>query len=188
MKLFISLFLLLCIQSYAASRPHLVCLGAEEVYIHKNKIGGAYYKLNQEMISLLLQLNESAKMSPKLQKKVCAQRFTSMAILREILTSKKPIFKTSYSNKNLMKKSTDNFSISEIKGKSFTILINFLTRLQAQYSDINCLKKRLPEIVSFYENAQFLLSEIGLEKTIDTIKNKKAFFDKIQKLPGSPKC
>ena len=188
MKLFIYLFLVSTSTLLAAARPHLVCLGAEEVKIHKAKDTGPYYKLNQEMISTMLQLSESIQMTPKALKEVCESESTSLKILELIFTSKKSVFTSKLKANNVHGTSSDAFSIDELKIRSFKVLINFLTRLQSNYTDPHCLKKKVPEINSFYENATHLLAELGIEKTVKTIKNPKKFFEKLRNLPKNSSC
>lgn len=188
MKLFIYIFFLISLNVLAASRPYLVCLGQEEARIHKQKISGPYYKLNQEMISNLLQLSESIDMKPEILKNVCAEEMTSLAILETILSKGGLLFISSAAESNVQLRSMDNLSIKELKARSFKVFINYLTRLQSNFDDPNCLKKRVPEILSFYENAQHLLIEVGIEGTLDTIRNSKNFFIKLKDLPSGPEC
>lgn len=186
MKLFTLLFFILSVHLPAASRPHLVCLGQEEVNIHKIKDTGPYYRLNQEMISNMLQLSESVQLKNQFLKQVCESKSPSFELLKLIFTNNKSIFK-SFST-DVQRKSVDNDSIKELKNRSFKVLLNFLTRKQATYTDPNCLKRKVPEVLSFYENATYLLSEIGIENTIKTIRNKDIFFNKLDQLPKNRNC
>ncbi len=188
MRHFTYIFFLISLNLLAASRPYLICLGQEEARIHKEKVTGAYYKLNQEMISNLLQLNESIDMKPEILKRVCAEKMTSLAILETILAKSGLLFVSSAAKSNVQLRSMDKLSIEELKARSFKVFINYLTRLQSNYKDPNCLKKRVPEILSFYENAQHLLIEVGIEGTLDTIRNSKNFFKKLKNLPAGPDC
>jgi hypothetical protein len=188
MKLFTYIFFLISLNLLAASRPYLICLGQEEAKIHKLKLTGPYYKLNQEMISNLLQLNDSIDMKPEILKRVCADEMTSLAILETILAKKGLLFFSAAVKSNVQQTSMDNLSIEELKARSFKVFINYLTRLQSNFDDPNCLKKRVPEIQSFYENAQHLLIEVGIEGTLDTIRSSSDFFKKLKNLPMGPKC
>jgi hypothetical protein len=188
MKLFILLSLSLTSSLLAASRPHLICLGQEEVKIHKLKDTGPYYKLNQEMISNMLQLNETVQLRNQFLKEVCESSNTSFKILELIFSNERSVFTSTASKNDIQQRSMDNFSINELKMRSFKVLINFLTRQQSIYTDPKCLKNKVPEIISFYENATHLLSEIGVENTLKTIKNKKLFFKKLKDLPKNSNC
>jgi hypothetical protein len=188
MKLFILLFFIQTTSLLAVSRPHLVCLGQEEVNIHKKKDTGPYYKLNQEMISTMLQLNETIQIKNQYLKEICEASNTSFKILELIFSHNGDIFISTAAKNNIQVRSMDKFSIDELKARSFKVLINFLTRQQALYTDPHCLKKKVPEILSFYENATYLLSEIGIENTIKTIANKKVFFKNLKNLPKRANC
>jgi len=182
------IFFLILSYSHAASRPYLVCLGKEEVTIHKKKIGGAYYRLNQEMISSLLQVNETIQVNKKKLSKLCDSRFVSIDILEKILFAKTPFFYTNTNIKDVKQKSIDIFSLKELKSRSFTVFLNFLTRLQSNFKDPKCLIKKVPEIASFYDNTQFLLKEQGVDKTLQIIKNSKSFFKNLRELISQRKC
>jgi hypothetical protein len=140
------------------------------------------------MISTMLQLNETIQIKDQYLKEICKASHTSFKILELIFSNQDDIFISTAPKNNIQVRSMDKFSIDELKNRSFKVLINFLTRQQALYTDPNCVKNRVPEILSFYENATHLLSEIGIENTIKTIKNKKIFFKKLKELPKKSNC
>ena len=69
-KFFSVLFLILLMQpTWAKPKQFLICLGKEEAYYHKNKLSGAYSKLNQQMISAVVQLSYAIELKAEYEKK-----------------------------------------------------------------------------------------------------------------------
>jgi len=188
-KLVTTLFLfLISFNLYAKAKPYLVCLGKEETYIHKEKIGGAFLKLNQDIISALIQLSDSTQMSKENLKRVCSKKFTSLEILKLMIESKEGVFFTTKNNTNIEQMTIDKHNLKELKEKVVFIFIDFLTKLQAQYDDPNCLFKHIPELKDFYYRLRYTLEEVGLDHVMSTLKDPEAIFKKIENLPKSKKC
>jgi hypothetical protein len=188
MKILILVLLAYSTLSLANPKPYMVCLGTEEAYIHKNKIGGAYYKLNQTIISALVQLSDTTKMSPKSLKHVCSKRFVSLEILKLILTEKESIFYTTKNKKNIAQYSVDNNSIKELQEKSIHIFISFINSIQAQLNGPHCLLKIIPELNKFFEQMRYTLEDVGVKSIIKTLKNPKVIFEKLHSIPTNTSC
>ena len=169
-------------------KKFLVCLGQEESYIHKNKIGGAYAKLNQEMISALVQLSDHIVMRPKLEEKVCNKRFASVEILRLLLTEKKPPFITQAKVGNIKGRAIDKNSIKELQEKSIYIFIDFVNSIQTQMKSANCLTKQIPELQTFFQKLRHTLEDVGMKQIFNKIKNIDGVFNKLQDNNLKQKC
>ena len=172
----------------AAPKPFMVCLGTEEAYIHKNKIGGAYYKLNQTIISALVQLSDTTQMNPANLKVICSKRFVSLEILKLLMTEKESIFYTTKGKKDIRQLSVDKHSINELQEKSIHIFISFINSIQAQLNGPHCLTKKIPELNKFFEQMRYTLEDVGVKSIIKTLKNPKVIFEKLHSIPADKSC
>lgn len=187
--LFIFLFsLFTSFYAQATAKPYLVCLGNEETYIHKHKIGGAFYKLNQDIISALIQLSDSTQIQPKLLKQVCAKKFVSLEILKLMISSKENIFYTTKLKGNIEQRTIDEHNLKELKEKVIFIFIDFLNKVQAGQSDPKCLTKKIPELKTFFEKSRYILEDIGPEELVKTIKDPDVIFKKLETINANGKC
>lgn len=188
--LFSALFFILLTSQTQAKPPKnfLICLGQEESYIHKNKLGGAYSKLNQDMISALVQLSDHIFLKPKFEKMACAKTFPSVEILRQLLTEKKSPFFSNNRRGSVKALAVDKNSIKELSGKSIYIFIDFLTGIQTQMKSANCLQKQIPELKDFFYKMQHTLEDVGMKQIFSEIKNIEGVFKKLQKLKYDQKC
>ena len=165
------MILVLTIIAQASQANVLKCLGSEEAYIHKNKIGGAYKTLNQDMIGELILLGKSLSIGPALETRLCAKntRFPSLILLEKILLHGGKIL---YDREKLS--SVQDFSneqtLKTLEQNVFDIFIGFLTKLQAQVNDPHCLIKKFPELKTFYLRAQHVYEEQGARKILDDFK------------------
>lgn len=179
--------LLFISSTWAKPKQFLVCLGTEEAYYHKEKIGGAYSKLNQEMISAVVQLSDKITLKPKFEKKICSKRFVSVELLKFLVTEKQPIFQIS-SLTNIQQRAVEKNSIKELHEKSIFIFIDFLNSIQAQMKTANCLTKKIPELKIFFEKMRYTLEEVGHKQIFKEIKKPEIIFEKLQNLSATPKC
>lgn len=188
--IFSVLFLLFLAPSIHAKplKKFIVCLGQEEVYIHKNKIGGAYSKINQDMISALVQLSDNIVMRPKLEDKVCKQKFPSIETLKLLLTEKQSPFISQAKRGNIKARAIDKNSLKELKEKSIHIFIDFVNAIQTQMNSAHCLKKKIPELANFYKKLRHTLEDVGLKQIFNEIKDIDTVFQKLQKLKMNEKC
>lgn len=186
--LFLIFILTLSSNLFAKAKPYLICLGKEETLIHKEKIGGAFLKLNQDIISALIQLSDSTQMSKANLKKVCAKKYTSLEILKLMILSKEDVFFTTKDKLNIEQMTIDKHNLKELKEKVVFIFIDFLTKLQSQYDDPKCLSKHIPELKDFYYKLRYTLEEVGLENLIKSLESPERIFNKIEKLPHNRKC
>lgn len=188
--LFSVLFILFLTPSIQAKplKKFIVCLGQEEAYIHKNKIGGAYSKINQDMISALVQLSDNISMRPKLEEMVCKQKFPSIEILRLLLTQKKSPLISRANKGNIKARAIDKNAIKELNEKSIHIFIDFVNAIQTQMSSAHCMKKKIPELAKFYSKLRHTLEDVGLKQIFNEIKDINGVFKKLQQLKMNQKC
>lgn len=188
--LFSVLFSFLLTSTVSAKPPKkfLICLGQEEAYIHKHKLGGAYSKLNQDIISALVQLSDHIFLKPKFEKKVCAKKFPSVEVLRILLTEKDSPFYSNNRRGNVKALAVDKNSIKELSEKSIHIFIDFVNGVQTQMKDPHCLQKQIPQLKTFFHKMQYTLEEVGMKQIFDEIKNIDQVFMKIKKLNFKKRC
>lgn len=188
--IFSALIFLFLTSTLHAKQPKkfLYCLGQEEAYIHKHKLGGAYSKINQDMISALVQLSDHIHLKPKFEKMACAKTFASVEILRQLLTEKKSPFFSNNRRGSVKALAVDKNSIKELSGKSIYIFIDFVTGIQGQMKSAHCLKKQIPELSIFFNKMQHTLEDVGMKQIFKEIKNIDGVFKKLQELNVKQKC
>lgn len=182
MKKALILSLLLCFthQLFAANKT-LVCLGKEELQIHKNKDKGPYYKLNQDMISGLVQMDKAIRLRAKFYKKVChkSSLSPSLLLLKEILIHKDKVFYISAKGKKTLPAKS---MIKETVENSYKLFIKFLSNIQSFAPTPDCITTQIPQLVRTYEQLQFIQEEVGIKRIIDEIKQKDRIFIKLENL------
>jgi len=189
MKTILILLSLFIHQTAIAKTDHLVCLGAEEAYIHKNKIGGAYKKLNLALVNEVIMFSENIKMDEDLLKLICARNdnFPSLEVLKYSFLGKKTFY-SKIKNIETIEYSIDSTALDSFREASKYIFINFLTDLQSEVKDPHCLVKEFPELKDFFLKAKHILVDVGIEKLISEIKNKKKMFQKLQSISWKENC
>lgn len=189
-KLIIPLFFaLLSINAQSKPKKFMLCLGQEEASFHKNKVGGYVYKLNQDIISALVQLRSSIEMDKKFTESVCSARHPSLKVLEYLMIGEE-VFKSNYSKMRSPRKfAIDQSNLDELREHSATLFIKFVTHIQSSLPKANCIQKKIPELVPFFEQMQYILQDVGIKRVMDSIKEPKKVFKKLQKLnPKQIKC
>ena len=182
------LALLFSMKLWANPTPFMVCLGQEEATIHKNKIGGAHYRLNRELISALIQLRSTIKMKRKFEKQVCNALSPSIKMLELIMSEE--IFYSKYDKENQTSNyQIDMTTINSLNRTSSQLFINFVTTMQAALPKANCMQQLVPEINEFFEKMQYILEDVGIKRVMETIKEPKKTFQKLNAINlNKPKC
>lgn len=183
------IYILLLILSSHSFANYLKCIGAEEAKIHNQRIGGAYKELNRSIINELAMFTESIRMNNELEAKICSPKTPkpSLELIRAVFLNKN-VFYTRTKHSDLKQLSIDNFSITGFKKKSFYIFIQYLSSLQAELKDPQCINKEFPGLHNFYTRAQYILEDVGMEKLISEIPEKKKVFDKLQTQSWKTNC
>jgi hypothetical protein len=185
MRILILLSLIFSTQTWAKPKKMMLCLGKEEKYIHKQKIGGAFYKLNQDMIGALIQLSPNIKMTPKAYKHICAEniKFPSLQLLKLLIKESGHLFYIDSNKDEISQIAIAKSGVKELREKSIHIFINFLNGVQADSPRPNCIVDSIPELKEVYEQLRYLEEEMGTKKIIHGIKNKDGIFAKLAHIP-----
>lgn len=162
-------------------KRYMLCLAQEEAMIHKNNIGGAVYKLNQELIGSLVQLGDSLYMKKRYVDLVCKAPYPSIKLLELLMTEDRVFFSIFTEERTPKMLAIDESSLAELKQQSAPLFVNFIARIQAGLSSSGCLQRHIPQLDRFFEKMQFLQENMGLEKIIDTMDSPAEIFEKLQK-------
>ncbi len=177
------LIILLCASFSSQASQVLKCLGKEEAYIHKQKIGGAFKRLNQDIIGKFLQLGNDVEVKQELLNQICHKHiiFPSLIILEKSILpsrSKELIFKRKKNSST--KTESDLRSINKFHMSMFNTLVSFLARLQSTVVAPKCLLNKFPGLQSFYEQSLYVLEEQGQKRILKDFKNLPKLFNKIK--------
>lgn len=173
---------------HASPKKYMICLGKEEATIHKEKIGGAHNKLNQEIIAALLQLRSSIEMKANYEDTICNSISPSIKTL-ELIMSKKIFYSTNSKDNNQNNYQIDMMALSDLEYKSAELFISFVTSMQAALPKAKCLQKLVPELNVFFEKMQYILEDVGIERVMSTIKSPAKTFKKLSMINlNKPKC
>lgn len=141
--------------SRPTNNPLLKCLGQEELTLHKRKITGSAYHLNQWLISALINAS-SIQLKSQYMTKVCKKNelSTSLSFLKIMLLEGMDIFQTSKLTgvaKEYQLQSLRNF-IAEAPHLFF----RFLSYLQSSLKYPRCLREEIPELQKMLDRFQRL--------------------------------
>lgn len=169
MKYFCFLLLFFSTFSYGKRSNLLKCLGQEELYIHKQQIGGALFTLNKNLISLMLQFKAEDEIKPNLINQVCttAYPYMSSELLKILLEEKNRIFQSHKARKK--------FSEDDIAKQALKIFFTYVSKLNAEKP---CLLKKIPSLQSVFDNFQYFELEtpakdfVKLELDLTKVLNK----------------
>ena len=175
MKFFCLTLIFLSFCAQASQSELLKCLGKEEKYIHQQKIGGAFFELNQSMISFVVMFPSDTKIKSNKLKEVCEETYSSFHLLRLFLTDGLKIF--SYSNNQ--QAGADSISKESIAKNSLMMFLQFLGRHQANFQKADCLERSIPELREFFRKTRYLETDISYVKVVKELPNIDLIFDKI---------
>lgn len=180
-----TILLLTCLTTHARPKKIMVCLGKEEQYIHKNKIGGAFFKLNQDLIGALLQFPRYVKMTPKVYQQVCpaGSKFPSLSLLKHLILNSTMLFYVDADKNEVSQMAISKLAIDELQKKSLHIFIDFLNALQAEAPTVNCIVNSIEELKVTYLNLRYLEEELGTQKIFDSLSKKQIIFQKLERAP-----
>lgn len=181
MKYLIVLVLTLLFQSHVFADNILHCLGAEESYYHKNKVSGAYYRLNSELIGKFIQLSKTLKIKRKFIQNICHNNLTtpSMALLQVLLTHHEKAFYSLATKQDIKQRAADMSTIKEITNMAHYAFTHFIDRLSSQVKKSGCIINKIPELKKLYKKSRYTLEDQGLKKLIHEIKDLEGVFKKL---------
>ncbi|MBD63910.1 MAG: hypothetical protein CME62_01785 [Halobacteriovoraceae bacterium] len=184
MKLFCLVFILFSSTSYASQSELLKCLGQEEKYIHKQKIGGAFFELNQSMISFVVMFPDDTKIQAEKLKEICEEKYSSFHLLRLLIIDGQKIFKQTGEKKP----GGDIRSPESLAKNSLSMFLQFLSRYQSSFSKADCLEQSIPELRDFFRKTRYLETDISKRKLLKELKGIDLIFDKILSRRVAPGC
>lgn len=161
------------------------CLGQEEELIHKNKVRGEVYHINQTLLSIFLNL-PAIKLKSHHHKTICNQIVvgTSLLLLETIFRHYEKAF--TYSNSK-SENTVDQKDIADLIQKLPELFNQYLTILKTQSPTHDCLEQHVPELKSFYKDVQYLEENMNFKKLaerdnqlikiLDRLKEKDKFFE-----------
>lgn len=184
MKLFCLVFILFSSTCFASQSELLKCLGQEEKYIHNQKIGGAFFELNQSMISFVVMFPSDTEIHAEKLKEVCEEKYSSFHLLRLLITDGHKIFKES----GELKPGGDVRRPESLAKHSLSMFLQFLSRYQSGFSKADCLEQSIPELRSFFRKTRYLETDISKQKLLKELKGVDLIFDKILSRRVAPGC
>jgi len=168
MKFIYLTIVLFSTQIFASENYLMYCIGQEELKIHKAKKTGALSKLNQEIISELLQLSDRIKLKDKYLEKVCDSKNNekSLSLLNYILLDKKSFY-TIATEHEIKEQAIDLKHIKELNRTAVSLFINYLNNLQAETNKANCLAKKIPSLRKLLRNGRYILEDLDYENILE---------------------
>lgn len=169
--------------------PLMKCLGMEELAIHKKKVYGPVYKLNQHFINEFATLYGLTLKDESLQR-ICKEGSFSPSVnlLQELLIRGRSSF---YIPATAKSGGVDALATSSLDGfleKVPHVFFDYLSQLQAMAPIAPCLENNIPEIKYFMERYKYLEDVTGTRAIVDqeevkiiSIFSKLKRFDKILK-------
>ncbi len=190
MKLYLVIFLYLTSLQSFASQNFLKCLGQEEKIYHKNKKAGALLRINQDLISEMVQLSETLDLKEGFKTEIClAENYpSSIELLRLMLKEQKNLFEIKTASGDVVQRSQDLSAIQELLTKSAYLFIKLINHVQSGFSKANCVIESIPEVAFFYRNARYILEDKGIEELLPKKDKIDIIFKKLFSKELSQKC
>lgn len=160
----ITLFFLMSSSLFAADNTveRLVkCLGKEEAKIHKNKLGGAVYELNQRLISELIMFNK-IEVVPNIINDVCKYEgkvFPSVKLLEHLINKQEQVFiiprRLPAVDKEILQA-----TVTEFLDLLPEIFYMYIAQVQAASARHACLEDHVPALKELNRNIKALEQDI----------------------------
>ncbi|MBT3586661.1 MAG: hypothetical protein HN509_17255 [Halobacteriovoraceae bacterium] len=169
---------------WAQKNKLLVCLGEEETQIHKRKINGPIYKLNQHFINELAGIND-VPLKDEFYQEICKKKILSPSVnlLYHLLLQGKSIFKIpSRSTKNVGLRQFKIALLGNLQRSVPHIMFNYLSSLQALAPTPDCLFKHVPNLAYYLERYKYLESGSQSGNLINDKEKIKELFAGLKKL------
>lgn len=145
------------------------CLGREEHKIHKKKLSGALYEINQRLISELVMF-QKININPQMKKEICASRnpTPSVRLLEYLVTYQDKVFDLT-GPINEAEKELYKSSILEFTDIIPELFFLYVSHLQAVTPRPACLEEHIPQLKSLLEDVKNLEGDVP---TKDLLKQK----------------
>lgn len=170
-------FLFLSTSVYASKL--VKCIAKEEAYFHKShqQKSGPLYKLNQSLISELIQLPDTVQVNKKLLVELCDNKtlFKSPLLIEKLVRTPN-IFTSNIKNKQLSSAALDRMAINRLQAKSYSLILEFILNTQTLASDPKCIYRKVPELNSLMNKVKYVQEDIGIAKIFKEIEDKNKFY------------
>jgi hypothetical protein len=137
------------------------CLGKEEAKIHKNKLGGAVYELNQRLISELIMFNK-IEVVPNVINDVCkfeGKVYPSVKLLEHLINKQEQVFaiprKLPAVDKEILQA-----TVTEFLDLLPEIFYMYIAHVQAASARHACLEDHVPALKELNRNIKALEQDI----------------------------
>ncbi|MBC97271.1 MAG: hypothetical protein CME63_05945 [Halobacteriovoraceae bacterium] len=183
MKLTLTLcfFLLLSFSAlHAAPSPILICLGQEELQLHKTKNKGPVYNLNQTLINKLATI-PNIIVSKKHTEMICNNKDygPSISLLRLILLEGKSLFKI---KKNVAGHGLAVGQLGNFIESAPHIMFDYLNEVQGLMPTAYCLTTHIPEVQFFYDRYKYLEEDLSGFQLIEDKNRLDQIFKKMKRV------
>ncbi|MEE2744083.1 MAG: hypothetical protein VYD54_09260 [Bdellovibrionota bacterium] len=159
----------------------LQCLGMEEMMLHKKKIRGPIYDLNQKLISEVSSGN-LMKVKEDIIKEIClgSDFSPSVNFLRKLLVEGKSIYEFDRDNEKVFR--LQKAATETLQQKVPNLFFNYLISLQSLTNRADCLYKAIPEFNYFVQRFRYLQEEINPQKLLSEKGKIEAIFMRLKKI------
>ncbi len=143
------------------------CLGREESRIHKNRLGGPVYELNQRLISELVMFNK-IELVPAMAKDICKNEdktFGSVKLLEYLVTHDGNVFVLP-KKLTLIEKEIYRATVNEFMDMIPEVFYNYVAQVQAVSARPSCLEDHIPQIKELNRDIKALGQEIPARRLI----------------------
>lgn len=148
----------------AKERQMLKCLGAEEKRLHQKKETGPIYTLNQRLIEEMVQIPE-VDISDENFKQICMKPYVSESwkLLESSIQQGKSLFIIPEGpKKSVIESMLDDYVLATKE-----ILLDFISKIQADSPTPTCLKEEIPELDTFFNDIKYLQEDVDLKKIFE---------------------
>lgn len=167
MKAIFLFLLLLPLNSFAqinSIEEVLKCLGREELKIHKMKLNGPYFELNQRLVSDFIMFNK-IEVAKDIRIDICKKDevFGSVKLLEYLINRGENVFVIPR-NLNPIDKEFYKSSIVEFIDTLPEIFLNYIAQMQATTARSMCLEDHIPELKTLFRDLKALEQDIPARK------------------------
>jgi hypothetical protein len=158
-------------QSWAKNSTLIHCLAKEETHMHRNKLGGPLYQLNQTLINELTGLGDFDFVSPY-KEMVCGKNEfpPSVAFIKVILEVGDKAIKIQFSqNATDGEKAFKTAIIKKLVEDAPHYFFTYISSIQSLAPSPNCLEKEVPGLKALLDKYFYLEEDVEAK---DLITNK----------------
>lgn len=157
----------------------LQCLGMEELALHKNKIQGPVYKLNQTLISEVASGN-LMQVKREIIENICfAKDFSpSVNFLKNLLIKEKNIY--TYDKENVKIYRLQLVATDALQQKVPGLFFQYLISLQGLTNHPDCLYREIPEFDYFMKRFRYLQGDLTPQKLLSDKGKIRVIFEKLK--------